>query len=185
MGAAARVPGVAAEARWPLSCTRPRPRGPGHPRLPKPDYTDSDPCGASSSPPQGGAEGHSPPRGCTVCLGPCRRRLASAPVHQSRAARGAGGVCRACARQCGRLGREGGSKPTLCPIPCEPHDVDELVVGHRRTDLAGDRQEHRHILRAEAVVAALRKEETAARTSGELVHFVAHATFSHVTHTTG
>jgi len=41
MGAAARVPGVAAEARRPLFCRRPRPRGPGHPILPKTDYTDS------------------------------------------------------------------------------------------------------------------------------------------------
>src|SRR6266536_746499 len=55
------------------SCRPPRPRGPGHPIPPKTDYMDSVLCGASSSPPQVGAEGHSPPRGCTVRLGPCRR----------------------------------------------------------------------------------------------------------------
>ena len=79
MWAAARAPGVAAEARRPLFCTRPRPRGPGHPRLPKSDYTDSDPCGASLSPPQAGAEDARPPPGCTATC-PCSSVVHWPPV---------------------------------------------------------------------------------------------------------
>src|SRR5437870_1903679 len=42
------------------------------PGVRKSDYADSGPCGAWSSPPQGGAEGCGPPRGCTMRLRPCR-----------------------------------------------------------------------------------------------------------------
>jgi hypothetical protein len=184
---AARAPEAAAEARRPLACPRPRRRGPGHPRWPTSDSTDSGPC-----------------RACRLLLRVGRRAtalrtigpwvfvlagggLASAPAHvrPSRAAGGAGGVCRARAWLWKRLGREGGGTPAVCPIPLESRHGGALVIRDGRTDLAEDGQDQGHILGREPVRAALCTEEAVAGASAACVDFVAHAAFAHVTHPAG
>src|SRR5712671_1496921 len=200
MWTAARAPGAAAEARRPPSYRRPRRRGPGHPIQPSTDYKDSVPCGAWSSPPHVAAEGITLRSVAPLRLPFAGALLAGDRMRQPRAVRlaalrhGDVGVAAdwrrtvgRCARagRCGRLGREGRGKPGLRPIPLESCHVGALVISHGGADLAGDPQEHRDVLRAEAVIAALLEEEAEAGASAECVDFVAHAAFAHVTHPAG
>lgn len=74
-------------------------------------------------------------------------------------------------------------KSTFFEILHEPCDLSKLITRHVRSYPSGNMQDHFHVLKTKAVVAATLKDETVPRSPGQLVHFVTHSSLAHVTHT--
>src|SRR2546430_11505819 len=82
-------------------------------------------------------------------------------------------------------GREGVGKVTLHKVATELGHIGELVISDGGADLAGDGQEQRDLLRAEAVGAAVLEQEAEAGASAQRIPLVADAAVAYVTHPAG